>query len=146
MPLDRNPYPALAKFVAGATGGAEAERALAAFQIGDTHTREQYTWKLFRWEGDRNADHRAKDARLPQPMPERRTTTQALDFRFAQWHRVLADAQAPFRPANLGRREKRKIAAKVSGEEIVVLDSLRRLPVFRVRLLDVALPSRSPAP
>src|ERR1700730_16493956 len=84
IPFDGNAHSALAKFVAAGACGAETERALTSLQIRNAHAREQHSGKFLRRKSRRNPDDRTEDPRLSQPMPERRSLPQALDFRFAE--------------------------------------------------------------
>src|SRR6266567_1354810 len=52
-------------------------------------------------------------------MPEGGTATHALDLRFPKWDGVLANFEAPLRPADLRGGEEREIGALIAGKEIV---------------------------
>src|SRR5207302_4202712 len=105
--LNGNPYTPLAKLIALHASTAKTKRPLGSFQIRDAHAGEQHTGKLFRRESYWNANHRAKHSSLAEPMPERRSASHSLDFRFSERQGIFADTQPPFRFFDLCRREKR---------------------------------------
>src|SRR6185312_13197562 len=101
IPLDGNSHAAFTKFVATCLRCAEAERSLASLQIGDAHAGKQHAGKLLWRKSYRNANDRAEDARLAQPVPEGRPFTQPSDFRLAERQRILANLQMTFGLADL---------------------------------------------
>ena len=101
--LDRNAHAALAKLVAACPCGAKAECSLASLEIGHAHAGKQHARKLLWRKGYRHANDRAEDARLAQPVPERRPLAQTFDVGFAQRERILANLQMPFGLADLRR-------------------------------------------
>src|SRR6478735_8460561 len=117
--FDRNSHAALAKLVAAGARGAEAECSLASLQVRHAHAGKQHAGKLLRRKSHRNANDGAKNARLAQPVPERRPFAQTFYVGFAEWQRILANLQMAFGLADLCGRKIRKIVFQIAGQEII---------------------------
>src|SRR5258708_35105671 len=119
LALDGYAHSALAKLAAGNAGRAQAKRALAAFQVGHTHSGKQHALKLLWRKRDRNANHGTENSRVTQPVPERRALPHGLDFRLAEWNGIFSNLQMPLRPLDFRRRKIRQIIAGIARQKIV---------------------------
>src|SRR5271157_335377 len=101
--LDGNTHAAFAKLIARHARRAQAKRPLAALKVGNTHSGEQHALKLFWRKRYGNANHRAENTRVAQPVPERRPLAHGLDFCFAEGDGILANLDVALRTLDFGR-------------------------------------------
>ena len=111
------PAPAFAKLVVRSASCTQTKRALTPLEIRYTHPGKQHALKLLRRKRNRNTNHRTKDPRIPQPVPERSALTHGLDFRFAERDGVFANLDMPLRPLDFSRRKIRKIAISIAARK-----------------------------
>src|ERR1700722_9081820 len=117
--LYRNVNTAFAKFLTMSASRAQTESSLAPFQVRDTHAGKQNSREFLRRESHRHTNHRTKNTRFAEPMPERCSAAHAFDSGTAERDRVFANPPTPLRSLNLRRGQVGKVVAKIPRQEIV---------------------------
>src|SRR5581483_3610541 len=119
VPHDGNSNSTFTEFTAVGPSGAQTKCSLSTPYVRNTHARQQDARKFFRRKSHWNADHRAEDSGLAQPVPEGRAVAHALNLRLAKRDRVFPDFQTPFRRTNLGGGKEGQIAIQIAPQKIV---------------------------